>query len=164
MSERFTVVPKAKPEQLRVKDAPAVAAGLTQAVADTYRLILKCHAYHWNVEGPLFYPVHHLTDEQYNEMSPAVDDLAERIRSLGQLLPVSLAEVMKLSVVKDLETRPTTLEMVVDLAKDHSAVAARFQDLVKLGFDNNDLATANLAIRRTAFHNQAAWMLCAAAQ
>ncbi len=164
MTEQMKVVPKAERVQTGVKDASALAAGLTQAVADTYRLIFKTHAYHWNVEGPLFYSVHHLTDEQYKEMFPAADDLAERIRALGQLAPFSLAEVMKLSVIKDLAALPTTLEMVEDLAKDHAAVAVGFHTLFKLAEENNDPVTADLATRRSAFHEQAAWMLRATAK
>ena len=117
MTEQMKVVPKAEKVQTGVKDTKALAVALTQAVADTYRLIFKTHSYHWNVEGPLFYSVHHLTDAQYKEMFPAADDLAERIRALGQLAPHSLAEVMKLSVIKDLAALPSTLEMVEDLAK-----------------------------------------------
>jgi starvation-inducible DNA-binding protein len=164
MTERFNIVPKAKPIQTAVKDASALAAGLTQAVADTFRLIFKSHVYHWNVEGPMFYLLHHLTDEQYNEMFPAVDDLTERIRALGQVTPHSLAEVMELSVIKDLPTLPSTLEMVEDLAKDHAAVAVWFHALFKLAEDNNDPVTADLAARRSAFHEQAAWMLRATAK
>ena len=95
MTEQMKVVPKAEKVQTGVKDTKALAVALTRAVADTYRLIFKTHAYHWNVEGPLFYSIHHLTDAQYNEMFPAADDLAERIRALGQLAPFSLADVMK---------------------------------------------------------------------
>ena len=163
MTERFKIVPKVAPVQTGVKDASALAAGLTQAVADTYRLIFKTHAYHWNVEGPSFYLLHHLTGEQYNEMFPAADDLAERLRALGQLAPFSMAEVMRLSVINDLQGLPTTQEMVLDLATDHAAVAAGFHALVKLADESNDPATADLATRRATYHEQAAWMLRATA-
>lgn len=164
MTDQMKIVPKAERVKTGVKDAEALAAALTKAVADTYRLIFKTHAYHWNVEGPLFYSVHHLTDAQYNEMFPAADDLAERIRALGQLAPFSLATVMKLSVIKDLEALPSTLEMVEDLAKDHAAVAMGFHALFKLAEENSDPVTADLATRRSAFHEQAAWMLRATAK
>ena len=92
-------------------------------------------------------------------MFPAADDLAERIRALGQLAPFSFAEVMKISVIKDLTALPSTLEMVEDLAKDHAAVATGFHALFKLAEENDDPVTADLATRRSAFHEQAAWML-----
>lgn len=164
MTEQMKVVPKAEKVQTGVENTKALAGALSGAVADTYRLIFKTHAYHWNVEGPLFYSVHHLTDAQYNEMFPAADDLAERIRALGQLAPHALAEVMKLSVVKDLAALPSTLEMVEDLAQDHAAVAQRFHALFKLAEESNDPVTADLATRRSAFHEQAAWMLRATAK
>ncbi|MDZ4395023.1 Dps family protein [Cypionkella sp.] len=159
MTERLRVVANAEPVQTGVKNASALAAGLRHAVADTYRLIFKTHAYHWNVEGPQFYVLHHLTDEQYNQMFPAADALAERIRALGELAPFSLAEVMKLSVITDLEGLPTTQEMIEDLAKDHAVVAVGFHALFKLAVESNDPVTADLATRRLAFHEQAAWML-----
>ncbi|GLS85433.1 DNA starvation/stationary phase protection protein [Cypionkella aquatica] len=158
-SDQMNVVPKAERVHTGVKDAKALAEALSRAVADTYRLIFKTHAYHWNVEGPLFYSVHNMTDAQYNEMFPAADELAERIRSLGQLAPHSFAEVMKMSVIKDLDTLPTTQEMIEDLAKDHEAVASGFHDLFKLAEENRDPVTSDLATRRAAFHEQAAWML-----
>ena len=164
MAEQMKVVPKAEQVQTGVKDTKALAEALTKAVADTYRLIFKTHAYHWNVEGPLFYSVHHLTDAQYNEMFPAADELAERIRALGQLAPFSLAEVMRLSMIKDLQALPSTLEMVEDLARDHAAVAVGFHALFKLADENNDPVTADLATRRSAFHEQAVWMLRATAK
>ncbi len=164
MTERLKVVAKVAPVQTGVKAALALAAGLTQALADTYRLIFKTHAYHWNVEGPQFYLLHHLTDAQYNEMFPAADDLAERIRALGPLAPFSLAEVMRLLVIKDFQAQPSTLEMVVDLAQDHATVAVGFHALFKLAKENNDPVTADLATRRSAFHAQAAWMLRATAK
>ena len=42
-------------------------------LADTYRLVFKTHAYHWNVEGPLFHAVHVLTEGQYEDMFAAAD-------------------------------------------------------------------------------------------
>ena len=164
MSEPMQVVPKADRVQTGVKDTKALAAGLARAVADTYMLLFKTQGYHWNVEGPLFYGVHHLTDAQYNAMFPAVDALAERIRALGQLAPFSLAEMMKLSVVKDAEALPSTLEMVKDLAQDHAAVAVRFHALIKLADENSDPVTGDLATQRAAFHEEAAWMLRATAK
>ena len=164
MSEPMQVVPKADRVQTGVKDTKALAAGLARAVADTYMLLFKTQGYHWNVEGPLFYGVHHLTDAQYNVMFPAVDALAERIRALGQLAPFSMAEMMKLSVIKDVEALPSTLEMVNDLAQDHATLAVRFHALIKLAEEHSDPVTGDLATQRAAFHEEAAWMLRATAK
>ncbi len=163
MAQEMKVVPQADKVKTGVEDAKLLAEGLAKAVADTYRLVFKTHAYHWNVEGPMFFSIHHLTEEQYEEMFAAADLLAERMRALGQLAPMSLTEIMKLSVIEDLKKTPSAQEMVEDLARDHATVARRFHDLIELAEEHRDPVTADLATARSAFHEQAAWMLRATA-
>jgi starvation-inducible DNA-binding protein len=164
MSQEMQVVPHSNPVKTGVKDTKAIAEGLSKAVADTYRLIFKTHACHWNVEGSMFFSIHHLTEEQYGEMFAAVDVVAERIRALGELTPMVLSEITDMSVIKDLKKIPSALEMIEDLAKDHAAVARRYHDLIELSEEERDPVTADLATARSAFHEQAAWMLRATAK
>jgi starvation-inducible DNA-binding protein len=164
MTQEMKVVPHANPVKTGVKDTKALAEGLSKAVADTYRLIFKTHAYHWNVEGPMFFSIHNLTELQYTEMFTAVDVVAERIRALGQLTPMALSDLTDISVIKDLKKTPSAIEMVEDLATDHATVARRFHELIELAEERKDPVTADLATARSAFHEQAAWMLRATAK
>lgn len=159
MSDVMSVVPTAEAVKTGVTGVQAVVKGLEQALADTYRLVLKTHGYHWNVEGPLFFSIHHLTEEQYQNLFEAADALAERIRALGQLAPMTLAEITDASIVKDLTKVPSALQMVEDLAKDHADVAKRMHRLIALADENSDPVTADLVTGRSAFHEKAAWML-----
>jgi membrane protein len=164
MSSEIDVKPTAEKIDTGVRHAEAVAKALADVLAGTYRLVFKTHAYHWNVEGPLFYPIHKLTEEQYEDMFHAADELAERIRALGVLAPSRMADVVSLSVVEDCKELPSAIEMCEELASDHERVAHRMHALVKLAEENNDPLTADLATARSAFHEQAAWMLRATAQ
>lgn len=164
MSSEIDVTPSAEKVETGVRNAEAVAKGLADVLADTYRLVFKTHAYHWNVEGPLFFPIHKLTEEQYEDMFHAADELAERIRALGVLAPARMAEVISLSVVEDCKELPSAIEMCEELAADHERVAHRMHALIKLAEDNRDFVTADLATERSAFHEQAAWMLRATAK
>lgn len=164
MASPMKVVPSPEKVKTGVKDIAPIADGIAGVLADTYRLIFKTHAYHWNVEGPLFYSIHSLTETQYEDMFAAADDLAERIRALGQLAPGKLSEIVERSVVTDLEKMPSAEQMVEDLAADHERVAKRLRDLVELAEERRDAVTADLATQRCAFHEQAAWMLRATAK
>lgn len=146
-----------------VRNTKAIADGLTNILADTYRLVFKTHAYHWNVTGPLFYSIHKLTEEQYEDMFAAADKVAERIRALGEIAPMSLSAVTSNSVIEDLGGRPTAREMVVDLADDHERIAHRLHDLIEVAAEHRDPVTEDLATARAAFHEEAAWMLRAIA-
>lgn len=163
MADALKVVPTPDEIQTGVKDAPTVAEGLADVLADTYRLIFKTHAYHWNVTGPTFYSVHKLTDEQYGNMFDAADELAERIRALGQLAPHRMSDIMGRSRVEDRDELPPAGEMVEELAGDHEALAHRLHALIELSGQHNDPVTEDLATERSRFHEEAAWMLRAIA-
>jgi len=164
MASPMKVVPSPEKVKTGVRDVAPIADGIAGVLADTYRLIFKTHAYHWNVEGPLFYSIHTLTETQYENMFSAADELAERIRALGQLAPGKLSEIVERSVVADLEKMPSAEQMVEDLAADHERVAQRLRDLVDVAEERKDAVTADLATERCAFHEQAAWMLRATAK
>ena len=87
-------------------DRIAIAEGLSRLLADSYTLYLKTHNYHWNVVGPMFNTLHLMFEEQYTELALAVDQIAERIRALGEPAPGSYAEFAKLSSVSE-EDRPS---------------------------------------------------------
>lgn len=159
MSDALKVVPETDHVETGVRDTAAVASGLADVLADTYRLIFKTHAYHWNVTGPFFYSIHKLTDGQYAEMFQAVDVLAERIRALGELAPHSMSDIVARSRIEDRDVLPSAKQMVEDLAQDHERLAHRLHALVKLSDESNDPVTEDLATARSAFHEEAAWML-----
>ena len=142
-----------------MRDIPGIADALANVLADTYRLIFKTHAYHWNVEGPTFYSVHKLTEEHYADMFEAADALAERIRALGMLAPSALSEILDRSVIKDATGDLSAGDMLTDLARDHERLAHRLHALIELLEGRRDPVTEDLATARSAFHEQAAWML-----
>lgn len=56
---------------------------LDRDLACTFDLMSQVKQAHWNVKGKQFYPLHLLFDEIAGELLGFVDDLAERITSLG---------------------------------------------------------------------------------
>ena len=136
-----------------------LASGLGVLLADTYTLYLKSHNYHWNVEGPMFRTLHLMFEEHYNEMWLATDELAERIRSLGEPAPATYAEFSRLSSIDEPTGVPEAMEMVQDLVKGHEAVVRTARWLVGVAEEAQDQATADLATQRLAIHEKTAWML-----
>lgn len=159
MTNALNVVAAPKDVTTGVRDTETLAKALTDVLADTYRLTFKSHAFHWNVEGPLFFSIHNLTEGQYENMFAAADTLAERIRALGQMAPMSMAQIMQESVIEDDAKTPTAGEMCEILAADHERTAHRLHALIKIAGEQNDPVTEDLATQRAAFHEQAAWML-----
>ncbi|WP_224816398.1 Dps family protein [Hasllibacter sp. MH4015] len=163
MTDTLKVVPEAAEVKTGVRDVEAIASGLADVLADTYRLIFKTHAYHWNVTGPAFYSIHKLTEEQYENMFAAADELAERVRALGQLAPMRMDDVMARSRVEDPTGPMSAGDMIEDLAADHEKLAHRLHALIEVTEGRRDVVTEDLATERSAFHEQAVWMLRALA-
>lgn len=159
MTNSLNVV--AQPQEIAtgVRKPETIASGLADVLADTYMLTYKTHAYHWNVEGPLFYSVHNLTEGQYEDMFAAADAIAERIRAVGQMAPMSMADIRARSVVEDSAEKISAGEMCEMLASDHERIAHRLHALIKIAGEQNDPVTEDLATERSGFHEQAAWML-----
>ncbi|MFO7548894.1 MAG: Dps family protein [Acidimicrobiia bacterium] len=136
-----------------------IADGLSRMLADTYTLYLKSHGYHWNVTGPMFRSLHLMFEEEYIDLRDAVDQIAERIRSLGHPAPASYAEYGRLASITDEEGAPDAMEMVRRLARDHETVVRTAREVVKIAEEAGDVATADLATTRIDIHEKTAWML-----
>jgi starvation-inducible DNA-binding protein len=145
-------------------DRKEIAEGLAHLLADSYTLYLKTHGYHWNVTGPMFRSLHLMFEEQYMELSDAVDAIAERIRALGFPAPASYAEFTRLATVTDEEGTPDAMEMVRRLVAGHEAVIRTGRTVVKAAEAAADVATADLATQRIQIHEKTAWMLRATVQ
>ncbi len=140
-------------------DAKKLSDGLSRSLAGTYVLYVKTQGFHWNVVGPLFYGLHKLTEEQYQGLAKAADEIAERIRALGHPAPASLSEFLKLSAVDEMTGRQSAEDMVASLIADHETVARTFRELVGIAEKANDVVTADLLTDRIHAHEEAAWML-----
>ncbi|WP_297081462.1 Dps family protein [uncultured Demequina sp.] len=140
-------------------DLKEINAGLARVLADTFTLYLKTHGYHWNVTGPHFRSLHLMFEEQYTALFAATDDLAERMRALGDTAPGSMAEMIELSSLTDHEPTGDAIQMVRNLQRDHEAVAAAIRPLAEAADGAGDGATADLYNQRMEFHEESAWML-----
>ncbi len=140
-------------------DRAAIAGGLAKVLADTYTLYLKTHNYHWNVVGPMFNTLHLMFETQYNELALAVDEIAERIRSLGEPAPGSYLEFGELTSIEEDRDKPEAMEMVRRLVVAHEAVARTARSVFPVADQAGDEPTADLLTQRLQVHEKTAWML-----
>ncbi|MAT07079.1 MAG: DNA starvation/stationary phase protection protein [Acidimicrobiaceae bacterium] len=140
-------------------DRKELAAGLSNVLADTYTLYLKTHNYHWNVVGPMFNTLHLMFEEQYNELALAVDQIAERIRALGEPAPGTYREFVELSAIEEDTDRPDATEMIRRLVVGQETVARTARSMFDVVGRADDQPTADLLTQRLQVHEKTAWML-----
>lgn len=140
-------------------DRGKIAEGLSRLLADTYTLYLKTHNFHWNVKGPMFQTLHVMFETHYTELALAVDDVAERIRTLGFPAPGTYKQFVELSSIREDEGVPEAREMIRLLVEGHEACVRTARSVFPICDATNDEPTADLLTQRMQFHEKTAWML-----
>jgi len=141
------------------KERKQVCKGLSKLLADSYLLYLKTQNYHWNVTGKLFHPLHKVFEEQYQELALAVDEIAERIRALGEFAPASFSNFAKITSIKEETGIPIAEEMIFNLVTGNETVVSTAREIVKICDEAEDDVTIDLMVERMQIHEKNAWML-----
>lgn len=148
---------------LNADQRATMADAVSHLLADTYALYFKTHAYHWNVTGPRFHDLHTMFEEQYTELWQATDVIAERVRALGALAPISYDALAGHASIKFDDATPKADAMVHNLVDGHEQVVRTARAVLKLADEHGDEATADLVAPRVSAHEKFAWMLRATA-
>jgi len=136
-----------------------VADGLAEVLADHYLMALKTQHFHWNVTGPNFQGLHTLFGTQYAALHLAIDELAERIRTLGFPAPGGFAVYGKLASLKEAKGGESWQEMCAQLASDNDALVKACRKLGDMADEAGDTETGDLMNGRKEEMAKAAWML-----
>jgi starvation-inducible DNA-binding protein len=127
-----------------------------------YSLLIRTHVYHWNVVGPLFDPVHKLTEVQYTRLFADVDEIAERMRALDGKPAVNVNGFP--TGVSNLPETQTAEAMLLDLATHHESAIRSMRTVVAAADKAEDAVTADLLTGMMAQHEKDVWMLRAMLQ
>jgi|GEM_PF-236300 len=142
-----------------IMDTKAAAQSLGRVLADSYVLLLKTQNVHWHVVGGAFVGVHTLTEQQYNELFLAVDEIAERIRALGAAAPGTMADYLKIARLKEGLGGADDASMVRGLVDAHAEMSDLLRKEIDIMDDLDDYGSEDLLVQRLRVHEKSAWML-----
>lgn len=150
-----------KSSQVMGNQITNVAEALKLVLADTFVLYMKTYAVHWNYQGPKFFSVHKLTEEHYEQLAEAIDEIAERIRALGHAAPISLETILANSDLEEMRKGNAAGgdQSLLDLISSHSLLAKRAHQAADMAEAAGDLFSQDMMIGRIGEHDKAVWML-----
>lgn len=130
-------------------------------LADEFLLYLKTRNAHWNVEGPDFHQKHTFFEEQYEQLDEIMDDVAERIRSLGHYAPATLKAYLELTHLSEQSREKNSGEgFVRELLSDHESIVLRLREKVNyFAVELHDVGTSDFITGLMETHEKMAWML-----
>ena len=134
---------------------------LSTLLADQYVLSAKARKYHWNVIGPRFNDLHAFFQKHYSSLDQMIDEVAERIRALGNNAPGTMTEFLNSTELTEQPgIYPSAESMIADLLTDHETVIRRVRDDVKRCSDVfDDQGTGDFLSDLLLRHEHMAWML-----
>lgn len=136
-----------------------IAQHLGLILADMYVLYTKTLNFHWNMLDPRFYSLHLFLEKLYEEIAENIDEVAERIRMLGEKAPATLKKFVEMATLKESNDLISGEEMLLQLIQDHEALIRHLRDRIEDTDNLRDHGTSDLLIKFIRFHEKSAWML-----
>jgi starvation-inducible DNA-binding protein len=139
-------------------DSPIVQ-DLRKQVANAFVLYANYKHYHWQTFGPLFRDMHKLFDDLAKEVLGTLDELAERVRMIGQDPPAHLIEASDLATVVAAAPHSNLREMVEEADKNLLVVIREMRHAAKTADEHDDPGTVDVFSRTVQIHEKHEWFL-----
>jgi starvation-inducible DNA-binding protein len=122
-----------------------ISGALNVLLADIFALHMKTKNFHWHISGPHFRDYHLLLDEQAAQIFATTDDIAERVRKIGETTLRSIGQISRSQRILDNEADYVTpSDMLAELRDDNRQLVAHLRKTHDLCDEHRDVATASL--------------------
>jgi len=145
-----------KPEHLAL-----AAHSLNRLLANEHVLYIKTRNAHWNVEGPDFHAMHLFFETQYGQLEEMIDEVAERIRSLGHYAVATMQGFLELtSLTEKSGEKNNSQGFMKELLGDHETIIMHIRESIdQYANEWNDAGTSDFVTGLMETHEKMAWML-----
>ncbi|EEZ42262.1 Dps family protein [Photobacterium damselae] len=139
--------------------AKALAVHLNQLLAHYQVLYMNTRGYHWNVKGQEFFELHLKFEEIYTDLQTKIDELAERILTLGFTPDHSFSRYLEQSGIKEYRDITNGKECVKGLVEGFSKLLVKEREILAQAGDADDEGTTALMSDYIREQEKLMWML-----
>ena len=139
-------------------DNPVVEE-LRRQVGNGLVLYTNYKHYHWQTFGPMFRDLHKLFDELAEEVLETIDEIAERVRMIGQNPPAHLLDAANVASVATSESPATMREMVEEADRNALIVISELRNGARLADEHDDPGTVDVFAKTLRVHEKHEWFL-----
>jgi starvation-inducible DNA-binding protein len=137
-----------------------VVQHLQREVANAFVLYANYKHYHWQTFGPLFRDLHLMFDEFAEHTIGTIDEMAERIRMIGQdLQSVQLKQFQQAASIQSSQAGQSIREMLEEADANLLIVIRDMRVAAKTADDSNDPGTVDLFSKLVQIHEKDEWFL-----
>jgi starvation-inducible DNA-binding protein len=138
----------------------AFVGTLRDLLGNIYGMYFRAHSAHWNIEGPLFGPLHELFSELYHDTFDSADMIAEAIRFHRYYTPDSIQAIAELSKVNAIPLKSGNPKLLLeDLYQANALVLESLKRAKDAAAMAKDTGMENKMDERIFAHDKWAWKL-----
>ncbi|MHB0776130.1 Dps family protein [Halomonas sp. WWR20] len=146
---------------LQSTNASQLAEKLNALLANYQIFYMNARGYHWNVKGPQFFELHNKFEEIYTDLLTKVDEVAERILTLGYQPIHAYSDYFKLSRIEEDKDVHSGENCVRGLIQGYQALIELQREIVAVAGDTGDEGTASQISDYIGEQEKTVWMLSA---
>ncbi|AFM02949.1 DNA-binding ferritin-like protein (oxidative damage protectant) [Bernardetia litoralis DSM 6794] len=117
--------------------------------------------FHWNLLGHHFFSLHVKFEELYNEAQLNIDEIAERILTLGHTPLHTYKDYLKVSTVKAHKNISDEKKSVEAIIKNYATIIKKEREALPFASDAGDEGTADMLAGFIKAQEKTVWMLSA---
>jgi starvation-inducible DNA-binding protein len=146
---------------LDIKKSKELAEKLNTLLANYQLFYINTRGLHWNIKGEKFFELHVKFEELYNDLFLKIDELAERIITLGQVPLHSYSDYLKHSYIKELTNVSDAKNSVQSLLDAFAIILPLQREILEISEECNDEGTNALMSDYIREQEKLVWMYSA---
>ncbi len=138
--------------------ANQIASKLNVLLADYQIYYQNLRGFHWNIQGKRFFILHEKFEELYTHTAQTIDDIAERILTLGSTPFHSFEDYLTnahIKAEKNIHDSETAAQIII---QNLNHVISHQRQIIKLAADGADEGTIGLISELTTYQEKNIWM------
>lgn len=144
---------------LHEASASQLAEKLNELLANYQIFYMNVRGYHWNVKGPQFFQLHEKFEELYTDLLTKVDEVAERILTLGHTPVHAYSDYVTLSRIAEDKGVHEGRACVRGVLEGYQTLIELQRELLALASDADDEGTAAQVGDYIREQEKTVWML-----
>jgi starvation-inducible DNA-binding protein len=139
--------------------ASKLSQKLNALLADYQLFYQNLRGMHWNIKGKEFFELHLKFEELYNDAVIKIDEIAERILTLGEEPLHTFSDYLKNSTIQEEKGITNGIKGVEIVVRNFSAIILQEREILSLAADAEDEGTVTLLSDYITQTEKTLWML-----
>ena len=146
---------------LKSKESEIISKKLNELLANYQVFYMNSRGFHWNIKGNKFFELHAKFEELYNDSLIKIDEIAERILTLGFTPVHAYSDYLKISDISESKNISEGDKAIQEILKGYEILLPIERDLLVLAGKHDDEGTNALMSDYIREQEKLIWMFSA---